>query len=93
MGARRAGASPHKGSQAVCGGASEWGRRPGRDSLTPQRLGSIEVPAIRGEEELVQVSQQQLPGAPGEGCQVPGGRQGRGIDQRLRSTPPPSERQ
>lgn len=51
---------------------------PAVESPIPQRLGSVEVPAVRGEEKLVQVSQQQLPGTPGEGCQVPGVRWGRG---------------
>lgn len=50
------------------------------------------MPAIRGEEELVQVSQQQLLGAPREGCQVPGVRQGRGNDLRLPSALPSTEK-
>lgn len=37
---------------------------------TPQRLSSVEMAAVRGEEELVQISQQQLLGPAGEGCQV-----------------------
>lgn len=36
----------------------------------PQRLSSVEMAAVRGKEELVQVSQQQLLGPTGEGCQV-----------------------
>lgn len=56
-------------------------------ATAPQRLGPVEVPTVRGEEELVQVSQEQLLGTPGEGCQVPGVRQEGGNDQRLTSTP------
>lgn len=41
------------------------------------------MPAIRGEEELVQVSQQQFLGTPGEGCQVSGVREEGGDDWRL----------
>lgn len=48
------------------------GAAPQPRSPAPQGLGPVEVPAVRGEEQLVQVSQQQLPGAPGESRQVPG---------------------
>lgn len=40
----------------------------------PQGFGPVEVPAVRGEEELVQVPKQQLLGSAREGCQVPGAR-------------------
>lgn len=61
-------------------GQNEWqGRCPSSGSPAPQGLSSVEVPAIRGEEEVVQVSQQQLLGVPGEGCQVPGARQGEAV--------------
>lgn len=89
--AQRASASASEDSQAIGGGASgQQGRHPSCDSPTPQGLSSVEVPAIRGEEELVQVSQQQLLGGPREGCQVPGVKEGGGDDQGCPALPPSS---
>lgn len=68
-------------------GLGTQGGRPSHEPPPPQGLGSVEVPAIRGEEELVQVSQQQLPGVPGEGCQVPGVRQRGGMTRGAQCCP------